>query len=88
MKVIINNNNHLKAEGNWNLKEAMEAIQVHKRVKIFFVTYSWRMSVSIWTIGAMVHKGVQCDDKCPCCNTNEENECQCFFVARMDRRCG
>jgi hypothetical protein len=35
MKVIINNNNHLKAEGNWNLKEAMEAIQVHKRVKIF-----------------------------------------------------
>jgi hypothetical protein len=30
MKVIINNNNHLKAEGNWNLKEAMEAIQVHK----------------------------------------------------------
>jgi ribonuclease HI len=66
-------NNHLKVDGNW---KRLWRLNVPNKVKIFL----WRVLRGCLPVrGRLVQKGVPCSNKCPYCDTNEENEWHCFF---------
>jgi hypothetical protein len=66
-------NNHLKVDGNWKI---LWRLQVPNKVKIFL----WRALRGCLPVrGRLAQKGVPCGNKCPYCDTNEENEWHCFF---------
>jgi hypothetical protein len=67
MEEIIDNN-HLKEEGNW---KRLWQIKVPNRVKLFM----WRVLRGCLPVKErLVCKGVNCDNKCPCCDQQCENE--------------
>jgi ribonuclease HI len=72
MEEIIDNN-HLKEEGNW---KRLWQIKVPNRVKLFM----WRVLRGCLPVKErLVCKRVNCDNKCPCCDQQCENEWHCFF---------
>ncbi|KAK2444397.1 hypothetical protein QL285_015425 [Trifolium repens] len=66
-------NDHLKVEGNW---KKLWQLVVPTKVKLFL----WRLLRGHLPIRSrIVQKGVQGNNKCPHCDSFEENEWHCFF---------